>query len=591
MSEEEGIRASLSEIDAIVSQMKAKKDLNTAIQFAVRGLDIRRAYFGLGSHEFERARLHAARMVLEAASAQQILGHLKECAELLAQVDNFTTFSLPEFPELEFLRLLTRFRMMKELMITRHRQGRGRSALTFGRHLLDLGKQLYLLFELPTVHLNIASVYSMMKMHHESLTHCFFGFQKTCIILEAVTPGGAAASSSPSSSFINTCLAMEACVNAQQDEEAFRLFEECGRLHTDEMGDTADEQAAVPSLAPESMTEATRRWGGVLALAYRSIAVEQEHLEQFASSSLTYKMAHTTALGCLGHDHPVTLQCEQSFKDAEAASKYRDRRNRAPEAKGPLKVVRVRSTARTILADLSKIDSPPPVGTSQSMPGGGKSTAATAGASANQSRGSNGSMKTRVSRPLWNQWFNSSIPASEYAELAKVPHTAPADRSRPIVSQAVGLDISALVDDEDVDAVAGAALDPDVTEIVGRGKSSLNSTQQSSLAHQPIRRANTSQAARRHQDAINEARSASAGPSDPEDDENFCASQTPEINAADYSFLVNTFKLPYDINFRCPQRSLFTPGSRNRNSGKSELRALAVERRLAEAMAAELGLL
>ena len=583
MSEADGIRATLDEIDEIVNQMRAKNDLNTAIQFAVRGLDVRRSYYGLGSLEFERARLHAARMVLEAASAQQIVDRLKECAELLAQVDNFTTFSLQQLPELEHLRLLIRFRMMKELMMARHRQGRSRSALTFGRHLLDLGKKLQLVHELPTVHLNIASVYSAMKMHHEALTHCFFGFQKTCMILNALqqTP----ASSSAPSPFIATALAMEASIREQDDAEAYRLFQKCHELHSDEMEDTADEQAAVPPLTVDDLSAPARRWGGVLALAYRSIAVEQEHLEQFASSSLTYKMAHTTAMTCLGQTHPVTLQCEQSFKDAEAASKYRERRNRSAAVKGrgqsPLKVVRVRSTARTILADISKVDAPPKFEGSRATSRGPAdgSSCQSLGPQVSPSRGK------RVQRPLWNQWFNSTLPASEYAELAKIPHTAPADRTCPVVSPAVGLDTSALEADETT-----AAGDPDLTEIPRT--SSLDNTRMSGSQLPP--RASTSQSLMRpsrHQVAVKAARSASAG-GHTVGHHSYLAEEGGEdlsdyqINDADYSFLTNTFKLPYDINFRRPNRSVLS----SQGSGRSELRALAAEKRLAEAMAAELGI-
>jgi hypothetical protein len=312
----EGADASLKEIDSIVSELVERKDLIHAVQLSLRALDIRRAFFGTGSLEFEAARVTVSNLVVDAAEAQQAKFCYKESSELLAYVDRLTAFPLKQYPPLERSRKVTRMKMMLQQMIIRHHQGRDRSAISFGRHLLTLAKETMAFYILPLLHLNLASVLSALKQHGEALKHCFMAYHSICRILESLEKC--------EKGFISESLCLEQLDNnVENSERSFTSYEKCKALLTDEFDELAFVGPTAPrSISPESPKELLR-WGGFLALAFRSIAVEQEHLHQYDTSLLTYKVSQTTACKCLGANHPITQQCEQALRDAEGSMRQR----------------------------------------------------------------------------------------------------------------------------------------------------------------------------------------------------------------------------------------------------------------------------
>lgn len=567
------LKVSLEELDAIVNTLIQHHDLERAVQFALRGLDIRRQCFGLGSEEMETARIRAAQLIVTAARAEQANDKPKETAELLAHVDSLTEHVLPlNLTSLDRARRVTRLQMMKELMIARYRQGRHRSALTFGKHVLELARDTMCFYELPALHLNVASVHSALGQHRDALRHCYIAFQKLCLILEAVDDP-------ESHSFVAAALLLEPLDIIGDSLEtrypaAFDIFIQCSSLVAGELSEEVDMSAVPPNFRSpsafgdaEEMLPERRRWGGVLALAFRSLAAEQEHLYQLDGALLTYKVAHTTALACLGAEHPVSLQCEQALRDAEQAAK--GRMSRAPKPSGPN--TSTNGAQGGSLLSMHSMSSSKRSASSQSSRG--KKVAESAGVPA---AGTGPRAATFLKRPAWNDWFTSDGPVPSHVEEK---HRAECrERSgRPALgtTAASSLNVSAI----------------DVSEhFPERARSSMSNSRgwtggPRNSTPLPPRPATTS-----FGDMPSRSQHA-GGPAAHSLVDAQRANTFEPLSLADFSFLQNTFKLRYDINFNRPQHRYGTSNA-GRNMGKrdaKELKALAEERRAAEELAAEIG--
>jgi hypothetical protein len=244
--------------------------------------------------------------------------------------------------------------------------------------------------------------------------------------------------------------------------------------------------------ASQRQSEEQRYWGGVLALCFRSIAVEQEHLNQFSSALLTYRVAVATAEQCLGEIHPVTVQCGSALKDALDAQNHRERNK--PDA--------LKRIARRTLPRPASV----PLHTNHAASREEKSPQA----------------RRKLSRPDWNPWFNSTVIVSADTTTDRYEtHSAPVQVSAPRVKPVLTTSTSS--------------------------RAETPAPKQVSTASAPI---------------LN-------------------AAALPEITPADFAFLSQTFRLRHDINFA-------RPSSKGRPV-RDELKALKAERRLAEALASELG--
>jgi len=539
---------SLAEIDTHVKRMMEARDLTRATQFSLRALGIRRSFYGPGSQEFESARTAVSHRLLLAASTHQAAGRLKECNELLAFVDSLSRKPVEMFPAVERRRQLSRYFMYKELMITRHKQGKDRSALSFGPEILALVMSLFYISELPVVHLNIAAVNSNLRQHQKALAHCFCAFQVTRRIVEhldGVAP----------SEFIATSLQLEQLDRdllngADVETDAYDCFIKCKALHKTEMSEVVDVGSTVPSFEGAGVEKS--RWGGFLALVLRSIAAEQEHLEQFAAANLTYKVAHITAIQCLGPNHPISVQCEQALNDAQRSDDKREERQSHRLIHKPSSLrrrVQRESSAhaaanRTILDPLFNSKD---TFVSQSRPSDGAYTLPTG---AHESR-------RRVPRPAWNQGFSASLPASVYEDIKLKMELRPPSRAAATTSQSA---VSAVLDDSDRDQDT-----IDVTEIP-KDHNTTSTTSTTLAATKAQMRGTTS--------------------TFPSVGRVVDVESLPPLTAADYSFVVNTYKLPFD---RWLQRSLVT-STDPQKIHEREVRSLAAERKYAEALKASLGL-
>ena len=68
-----------------------------------------------------------------------------------------------------------------------------------------------------------------------------------------------------------------------------------------------------PSENPDGVTV---RLGTLLAISYHNIAVEQEHVGEYAKCKSTYRIAFLTAEDFLGPDHPLPIQFRSSYQQA-----------------------------------------------------------------------------------------------------------------------------------------------------------------------------------------------------------------------------------------------------------------------------------
>ena len=554
--DDENFESMMQEITDISITMMKDGNIAEALSTAMRGLQLRKQHYGAGSPEFQAARVHVASIVLEAARLHQSHNKSKEAAELLVFVDNFTTEPLAQ-PALNRSRLLIRAAMLKELMIARQGQGRHRSALTFGRHFLGICTRLLLYHELPTAHLNIASVLSSMKLHEDALSHSFLAYQAVNKILAAV-------SEPEQHPVLVKAFEMEDLDKQGLYQKAYEVYEDCLGLveeHGDPM-DAADiqkqpttfhvegdadrqshlshvwwsakqkkesfpciallvemqEAASPPPTSVQQTMDNERKWGGVLALCFRSIAVEQEHLNQLSSALLTYRVATSTALQCLGEVHPVTIQCQSALKEAVEASHQRDlhRTSHLNAVKRGKKVA-------------PKVSEPAPL----------RRRAATPSGLSTSSKTSMTEIRRTKPRPEWNPWFNSKGAApSQTISMSAVEdnHTAASRAASPMSSMPLGYDLSP---------------EPQVRPTTTAKKT--HSTPQ------------------RHH-----ARSPSPHEVDP--------ATLPDLTPEDYAFLRQTFKLRHDPRFSAPKTS-----HRSREL-EDHPRALKAEKRLAEALAAEMGI-
>lgn len=600
------VDASLKELDSVVQALIHQRDLTRAVHFSLRALDIRRRFYGLGSFEFEEGRIQTSFLIVEAARVHQSNDRFKETAELLAHVDRMTEHTLPNTPALTALdrcRRVARLAMMKELLIARYRQGRHRSALTFGRHVLELARETMCLYELPTLHLNIASVHSMLGQHKEALRHCYVSFQKVCLILEAHEDPDRYP-------FVTSALSLEDLDKRGVDmhTNAFSVFLNCCSLVGTEMGEEVDMDSVAPSFkAPtssggsECLTAERRRWGGALALAFRNMAAEQEHLMMLDGALLTYKVAHTTALSCLGTQHPVSQQCEQALRDAEASAKARsasmmsstnDHGGKSGQKK---KGGKDRSQIESFLhrnrgGRKDRVETP--VGTVRA-----NMTSSAASRTPDQTRGSKAT-STPLRRPAWNDWFNSDLPVPMHHEerlrnAARRGHQRPCNRS--LSSSGVAghgsVDVSIIPEDSFFHA-ASQSHRADIAQgrdAVPRSVSPLpprpSTTSFGDMSgHSVVYGRSAPPRPQTADDAFPTTIRSSSLPG---------ADNTPvePISLEDFSFLQNTFKLRYDINFNRPNWRFGAggPPSRMMKREKKELGALKEERRAADALAAELG--
>ena len=583
--DEMAVRAALDEVAFIAKALESQNRVMEALDVLLRGLEIRKRYYGVGSEEFETGRVEAAAMVLHAVEIHSAQEKHKEAADLLVHVDKLTVYPLPSFPRLNRKRLLIRANMLKQLMIVRHRQQRFRSALTFGRHMLDLVERLCCVCEWPAAHLNLASTYSALNLHEDALGHCYIAYQCVGRILNACE-------SPQTFPFTTAAMLMEQADKACDDVKSFELFEQCLQIRTEnpdshEFAESVAADCPVPQYSVEipeeeqisslryllwagnakasnkrslfpcvellaNMQQASnpmprhseqrQRWGGVLALVYRAIAVEQEHLNQIAGALLTYRVAHTTALQCLGESHPVTLQCHSALTDAEECARKKEvaqrafsrahkslsraaefdasRRQNAKSATKPRRLSPIRMTRNTT--------STSPTRTSQKMQSDER-----------EEKMSRTMPLHRHGRPEWDPWFNSKeLPVSR---IPLKPQTAPSG---------------------DFDETLLGALPSTIIR------------QSTSDAHTPPRAAKSKRAKAPSPAAPEAAR-------EPYE----TTEELEEISPADFAFLQQTFKLRYDAAFSRPAKRV-APMRREQH----ERRALEAEKALAKAIAVEEGI-
>lgn len=658
---ERQIESSLKELDAAVDTLVAHNDLERAVQFSFRALDVRRRRYGLGTQPMEMARIQTAQLIVKAARIEQARDRHKETAELLAHVDELTQHVLPEhLVSLDRCRRVTRLQMMKDLMIARFRQGRHRSALTFGKHVLELARDTMCLYELPTLHLNIASVCSALGQHRDALRHCYIAFQKICLILDATNEQPQNQSDSLNASrrhsFVHCALQLEAIdsVGVEAHGRAFDVFVQCCSLVTDELSEEVDMESIPPNFKSPAgtgggvameMSRERRRWGGVLALTFRNLAAEQEYLQQLDGALLTYKVAHTTALACLGPDHPVCLQCEQALKDAEHAAKGRLSRSaqlsRGVSSRKGANVSHTRSSS-TSLASFEKSRAVPVSGTAarafrEQSRGGSTVSQSTASESKEggsginhrtssrpKSDGRHGTSATIFNRPPWNDWFVSDGPVPSHVEerhiaemqrllqgagtrgerAGSVFQSTVVDEGEEVYEDDVGLagrgadgselNVSAI---EHNASVAAVTHDHSAAIPATRAQSSMSSRQMRhgatrSSSPLPPRPATTSlgeipiHRERKFEDgSLRDVRVKSDSQRFPTDTRTL-----PPISLADLSFLQNTFKLGYDIHLNRPgfhyeSGRLSKPPSRQGNVG--QLTDVARDQRDLRMLAAE----
>lgn len=741
-SDQNSVRESLEEIGKVTASLLAANHVAEAIAVGVRGLGIRKRVFGDRSIEFQTGRVELASVVLHAAKLHQAHDKLKEAAELLSHVDNLTIHSFDEFPMLNRRRLLLRTAMLRELMIARQSQGRHRSALTFGRHLLVLAKKMLLDYELPAIHLNLAAVLSSMKLHDEALGHCYLAYKIVCQLLSAIDNPTAFQYSA-------TILEMEKADKRQAFDLGFENFEQAlvqreNNVHETEIvtsppafeahvaedesvsalsfllwsGNVAVQThrvaasgggAASPPRSPASLpprpqthhtnntaqslqqqigyglpqsrfpcielavgqqslareavreqaraegharlTEQHRRWGGLLALIFRSIAVEQEHTNQSATALLTYKVAHTTALQCLGDIHPVTMQCLAAMRDAEAAIQSKEQQRsylrlhqslrKATEydeqrQKKPTRPPTVENTVNV----LTSAHRPPLSGAAAATAGGGKggSDSADVRPRAQTSQSMRRRDLASKLRPPWNQWFNSETPprsallsplelrlpsianddAGEVDEEERGGHAdegrAADNNTNTLAQTPLGNDPRHRTSTPDVSSVAAshrAATAP----LPGDGSSLGPVSSGAPGAHRRgLPRRDVATPATRHRGGPSPALSPipqlvsthrfDNGDDGDDGEDGFRtievglgdeAFDLPPVTAEDYAFLQQTFRLRHDPSYgrRPPALQPIQPRKAGLEGrvvyADRELRALRVEQRLAERLAAEVG--
>ena len=532
---------SLQELDNIVQKLTESGNLDDAVKFSLQALEIRRQYFGPESIEFVRARLQAVMLILQAAPVHEASERFKETAELLGHVDRFTDKALPSsMTALDRFRKVVRMEMMRELVISRHHQGRDRSALTFCRHHLSLARETLSFAELPTAHVNMASILSALGQHKDALRHCYIAFQKVSLILSALEVPD-------SSPFVTGALELEAVDRRGVDgcEEGLQLFERCRSLQACEVNDDVDLNTLAPNFKPpesgaSELPPQRRRWGGTLSLIFRNLGAQQEFLGEVDSALLTYKVAHTTASHCLGVDHPVTRQCEQALHDAERTARGRfqpktsvlqEHSRHTESRRRPNSEPRHQSS---ILHNESKL----------------------------RSR-RNPKANSFADRPPWNDWFNSDLPVPS--------HRDDAHRAGAVAKEMMNAE-GELGESGYSPLHANSDVDPD-------GATDASFFEEVSLIPP---RAQTTQSTRSFSVAVEgrphpmQQRVPSPVPSQEHNEV--------DISAADFSFLQNTYKLRYDPRF-----------SRSRQQAKQsvesrQFKGLAAERRIAEALAAQMGL-
>lgn len=626
--------AALKELDSVVQALIHQRDLTRAVHFSLRALDIRRRFFGLGHFSFEEARIQTSFLIVEAARVHQANDRFKETAELLAHVDRMTEHALPNAPELLSLdrsRRIARLAMMKELLVARYRQGRHRSALTFGRHVLELARDTMCLYELPSLHLNIASVHSVLGQHKEALRHCYLSFQKICLILESLEEP-------ERYPFAELALSLESLDKdgVVQHAQSFEVFMKCCSLVGTEMGEEVDMDSVAPSFkAPSSadshdhdtMEPERRRWGGTLALAFRNMAAEQEHLMMLDGALLTYKVAHTTALSCLGPQHPVSLQCEQALRDAEGAAKARAISS-ANVSNIMQKDKKSGSKERSHVDSFLHRGRATPEGSLRAGHRNERSGAATPVAGTKGGYGTaNSSERKVVRRPAWNDLYNSDLPVPMHHEERMHPsHLSNANsransrqqqRSASAMSyiaagyaNSSAVDISAIpVDERSLHHNTSTASHSHRSLLPSRSASPLPprpaTTSFGDMSGLPTKYLKTASlngksVAGRPVTADDAIATGGANKARYPDDreEGAAAYQQRQyqqqllepISIEDFSFLQNTFKLRYDINFNRPNWRFGAGTTKAAKREKKELGILKEERRAADALAAELGI-
>jgi hypothetical protein len=339
-AEEAQLAETLAQVQAAITEMEQAGRAQDALSLALQRWDVVRRYHGEHAPEARVALLGVGEMLLRAAQALLADGSADEVADMLHHVDTLTRDAAPAGSALEHVRLWVRLTMDRLLLQARHRQARFRSAATIARKVADAAAgDLYAVWEAPTAQLNLAAALSAGGQHRGALGHSYAAYQAVAVVIAALAwrPPPRAGNDDDGESpevpadvaYVRAALELERPLNERALDQIDATLEKVRdaerRLYGVPLADTelarrAAEGNHSEALAPRSGlldAAACGRWGGLMALAYRSIACEQEHLGQRGAALLTFRVSASTAGQALGSDHPVARQCAASLKAAQ----------------------------------------------------------------------------------------------------------------------------------------------------------------------------------------------------------------------------------------------------------------------------------
>ena len=421
MSECNDVTTLTDNLEQYIVEVQHEGKMDEALFLKMKSVDILLGHYGAESLEYQSGKLSAAVLLLDAAD---ILHENRpdDAMTLMVKVDRLTLRSVGELhAALEHHRLRIRLRMIQSVTINRFRQKKFRSALTSGQQALQSAKDLMLVHEIPGLLLNLCSIYSANKSHSNALGHAYFALQKISSILQTVRHPN-------TNPFLHHALQME---TEKEQGRCHSIFLGCrtmdpGSFLRTEVDTTVEVPDFSIEIKPEDectivglryllwaasdratrkvrfpcvellvdveekvravrVEDGSRRWGGMLSLAYRAIAVEQEHLGHFQAALLSYNVAEISATQSLGRQHSVTQQCVHAYRSAQ---KNNEQRTREKKFVVPGKEKLERSTT------------PNPVSRPRELPRDRRySTQGTSAAPKSR----------RVERPQWNEWINSKF--------------------------------------------------------------------------------------------------------------------------------------------------------------------------------------
>jgi hypothetical protein len=418
--EAEQLEATLKRIADAVDDLQRAGREKEAIELAMQRVDLVRRYHGERSLAYHSGKTAIAQMLLRTADVLLAEGDLRQVCDL-AQHVNTLTKDVSSDPTADFRRKLARSGMHKALLQARHRQGSHRSAVSFARKIVAEAEQIHLLTELPTARLNLAAALSAEGQHTEALGLSYAAYQTVATLVCAMD-----ASVDPQNDdvrYVRACVRLQQAAADGNDDAVRAVLDQCeylsgvvGPIEQSTLAHQAAEENLHDLMARPSVSPDVRlRWGGILALAYRSIACEQEHLGQQGAALLTYRVSVSTAENCLGPDHLVTLQCKNALdatREAQASTRPKSATLRGLPGK---------SFCRFGKADRVPGASGMPVLSTVKTGDHAGSGATESSQAANVSRAhgrqqSVHGVRRRTPSPalqakaVWNQWFSSSQP-------------------------------------------------------------------------------------------------------------------------------------------------------------------------------------